>query len=102
MCVREYKIEVPYGVVTTNLKNIVAIKEKPIHSFFVNSGIYLLEPNCIEWIPSNEFYDMPMLFQKLIEMNEKVISFPIKEYWKDIGHLSDYELAIREYGSVFD
>ena len=102
MCVREYAIEVPYGVITTNKKDIVAIKEKPIHSFFVNSGIYLLEPNCIEWIPSNEFYDMPMLFQKLIEMNEKVISFPIKEYWKDIGHLSEYEQAIREYGSVFD
>ena len=35
-------------------------------------------------------------------MNEKVVSFPIKEYWKDVGHLSEYEQAIREYGNIFD
>ena len=102
MCVREYDIEVPYGVVTTNDQNIVAIEEKPIHSFFVNSGIYILDSNFIDLIPSNKFYDMPMLFQKLIDMNEKVVSFPIKEYWKDVGHLSEYEQAIREYGNIFD
>ena len=62
MCVREYEIEVPYGVVTINDENIYSIKEKPTHSFFVNAGIYLLEPECIDLIPENEFYDMTSLF----------------------------------------
>ena len=32
---------------------------------------------------------------------EKVVSFPIREYWLDIGRLSDYEQANNEYKAVF-
>jgi len=101
MCVREYDIEVPYGVVNITNENIISIEEKPIHSFFVNAGIYLLEPNCIDLIPDNEFYDMPTLFEKLIDTKEKITSFPLQEYWLDIGKLTDYERANAEYFSVF-
>jgi dTDP-glucose pyrophosphorylase len=101
MCVREYDIEVPYGVVNLNNEKIVSIEEKPIHSFFVNAGIYLLEPECIGLIPSNEFYDMPSLFEELILNNKKTISFPSKEYWLDIGRMVDYEKANNEYHEIF-
>ncbi len=102
MCVREYDIEVPYGVVSLNNENITSIEEKPIHSFFVNTGIYLLELECIDLIPKNEFYDMPSLFEKLLDLKEKTISFPLKEYWLDVGHISEYEKANREYNGVFN
>jgi dTDP-glucose pyrophosphorylase len=102
MCVREYDIEVPYGVVELNDENIISIKEKPIHSFFVNAGIYLLEPECIDLIPNNEFYDMPVLFEKLLDLEEKIISYPLKEYWLDIGHINEYKKANKEYKSVFE
>ena len=101
MCVREYDIEVPYGVVNVANENITSIIEKPIHSFFVNSGIYLLEPDCIDLIPDNKFYDMPTLFEELIAAKEKIISFPLQEYWLDIGRIADYERANVEYFSVF-
>jgi NDP-sugar pyrophosphorylase family protein len=101
MCIREYDIQVPYGVVNVNNEKIISIEEKPIHSFFVNAGIYLLEPECIELIPNNEFYDMPSLFESVILNNEKTISFPLKEYWLDIGRISDYERANAEYDNVF-
>jgi dTDP-glucose pyrophosphorylase len=101
MCVREYDIEVPYGVVNLNNEKIISIEEKPIHRFFVNAGIYLLEPECISLIPSNEFYDMPSLFEELILDNKKTISFPLKEYWLDIGKIADYEKANIEYHGVF-
>ena len=101
MCVREYDIEVPYGVVNVNNENIISIKEKPIHSFFVNSGIYLLEPDCIDLIPDNKFYDMPTLFEELIAAKEKIISFPLQEYWLDIGRIVDYEKANAEYHDIF-
>jgi dTDP-glucose pyrophosphorylase len=101
MCVREYDIEVPYGVVNVDNENIISIEEKPIHSFFVNAGIYILEPGCVDLIPANEFYDMPSLFEKLIEAKEKTISFPLKEYWLDIGRMADYEKANLEYKGVF-
>jgi len=101
MCVREYDIKVPYGVVNLNNEKIVSIEEKPIHSFFVNAGIYLLEPECIGLIPSNEFYDMPTLFEELILNNKTTISFPLQEYWIDIGKIADYEKANIEYHAIF-
>ncbi len=101
MCVREYDIEVPYGVVSTSNEKIVSIEEKPIHSFFVNAGIYLLEPECIDLIPDNEFYDMPSLFEELIKSNRNTISFPLREYWLDIGRIADYERANLDYSRFF-
>jgi NDP-sugar pyrophosphorylase family protein len=101
MCVREYDFQVPYGVVNINNSKIVSIEEKPIHSFFVSAGIYMLESSCIDMIPKDEFYDIPTLFEKMIENNDNTISFPIREYWLDIGKPNEYEKANREYGKVF-
>lgn len=100
MCVREYNIEVPYGEVKLNKENIISIAEKPIHKFFVNAGIYVLDPECIDFIPK-EFYDMPLLFKKIIQNNKKTISFPLGEYWLDVGRSKDYEKANSEYYSIF-
>ena len=101
MCVREYDIQVPYGVVNVINEDIVSIEEKPIHSFFINAGVYLLDPECINLIPKDEFYDMPSLFEKMILTDKKTISFPLKEYWLDIGRMSDYERANLEYKGIF-
>ncbi len=100
MCVREYNIEVPYGEVKLDKENIVSIAEKPMHKFFVNAGIYVLDPECIDLIPKG-FYDMPLLFKKIIQHNKKTISFPLGEYWLDIGRSKDYERANSEYHSFF-
>ena len=97
MCVREYDFQVPYGVVKMNNENIISIEEKPIHSFFVNAGIYLIDPECIDLIPKNEFYDMTSLFEAMLANNKKTTSFPLKEYWLDIGRIGDYEKANREF-----
>jgi len=101
MCVREYDIEVPYGVVNVANENITSIEEKPIHNFFVNAGIYILDPDCLDLIPRDEFYDMPSLFEKMILNNNKTISFPLQEYWLDIGRIADYEIANLEYKRFF-
>ncbi|MFY4808191.1 nucleotidyltransferase family protein [Aliarcobacter butzleri] len=102
MCVREYDYQIPYGVVETIEDNITSIVEKPIKRFFVNAGIYVLSPNIFEFIPKNKFFDMPTLFNILIEQQKKVLSFPIHEYWLDIGRMSDFEQAQNEYFRVFD
>ena len=101
MCVREYDFQVPYGVV--NLENglIKSIVEKPVQKFFVSAGIYMLQPQCIDYIPENQQFDMPALFEKLIEMNKKAISFPLREYWIDIGRIDEYEKANSEYHEMF-
>jgi len=101
MGVREYDFQVPYGVVNIENENIVSIEEKPTHKFFVSAGIYILNPSTIEYIPNNMFYDMPTLFEKLIEKKEKSISFPIHEYWLDIGRMEEFEKANNEFYEVF-
>ncbi len=101
MCVREYDFQVPYGVVKVEGNQIQSIEEKPIHKFFVSAGIYMLSPETLEHIPHNEYFDMPTLFENLIAKKNSTISFPIHEYWLDIGRMNEYEQAIREYSGVF-
>jgi len=101
MCVREYDFQVPYGVVNVEGSRILSIQEKPIHKFFVSAGIYMLSPESIKLIPKNEFFDMPTLFNLLIQEQRKTISFPIREYWLDIGRMEEYERANSEYHGVF-
>jgi dTDP-glucose pyrophosphorylase len=100
MCVRKYEFTIPYGVVNIKNQDIVSIDEKPVHQTFVNAGIYILDPMLLENIPENSFFDMPTLFEEQIG-KVKVLSFPIHEYWLDIGHMRDFEKANNEYGSVF-
>ena len=101
MCVREYDYEVPYGVVKMNDNKIIEIAEKPVQKFFVSAGIYMLSPEILDIIPQDEFYDMPTLFEKAIAQDKNVISFPIHEYWIDIGRLEEYQKANEEYAKVF-
>ena len=101
MCVREYDFQVPYGVVNIEQGKITSIVEKPVHKFFVSAGIYMLDASTIETIPKDVFYDMPTLFEEMIKANDKTISFPIREYWLDIGRMDEYEKANREYHEVF-
>jgi len=102
MCVREFDYQVPYGVIEMDGSRIVSIEEKPVHKFFVNAGIYMLSPQVFEYIPKNEFYDMPTLFEDIIKDRLKSISFPVHEYWLDIGRIDEFEKANKEFTEVFD
>lgn len=102
MCVREFHYQVPYGVVKTNGTHLTGIEEKPTESYFVNAGIYVLNPKVLKMIPNCQYYDMPTLFEKLINDNLTTSVFPIREYWLDIGKMNDFEKANIEYPGVFE
>lgn len=97
MCVREYEYQIPYGVIETDGTDLTAIKEKPTHRSFVNAGIYLLSPKVLDYIPTDTFYDMPTLFEALINHGERTSVFPIHEYWLDIGQIDDFNRANEKY-----
>jgi len=101
MCVREYSFQVPYGVVKLNHDELLGIEEKPEHHFFVNGGIYVLEPDVLKLIPKDEFFDMPQLFHKLIGPGSKASVFPIREYWLDIGKNDDLARAHEDFPAFF-
>jgi len=96
MCIREYDIQVPYGVVDIGEQYLTGIVEKPIHKFFVNAGIYVLEKGLINRINSDSYLDMPNFFDAQIKQGEQISVFPIHEYWLDIGRIEEYEKANKE------
>lgn len=101
MCVREYDFQIPYGVVKIDNHRIAGIDEKPVQRFFVNAGIYVLEPAALDFILKGCYFDMPTLLEKLIEQKKETAVFPIREYWLDIGQLSDYDRANGDFMRVF-
>ena len=101
MCIRDYQTQVPYGVVEIDEHRLVAIHEKPIQQFFVSAGIYVFDPDIVEFLPTVGRMDMPELFHAVLEANRDTAVFPIREYWIDIGRVDDYEKANGEYADIF-
>ena len=91
--VRQYFMQVQYGVVECDGSVVKQLQEKPSVEFLINAGIYLLKPSVYHYIPRNEYMDMTDLIQKLLDDGRPVSSFPIMEYWLDIGQPDDYKRA---------
>lgn len=95
ICVKKYEMEVPYGVIKNKkqTEEVINIYEKPVNTFFVNAGIYVINMKNINTIKPNTFLDMPMFLNKLINKKNKIFMFPIHEFWIDIGEKNQYEFA---------
>lgn len=97
MCVRDYILQVPYGVVEVDDHRLSEILEKPAHRFLVNAGVYVLERAAIELVPRGQAYDMPTLFEEIARRKLAATVFPIREYWLDIGRIDDFNKANDDY-----
>ncbi|MFQ5957898.1 MAG: nucleotidyltransferase family protein [Alphaproteobacteria bacterium] len=102
MCVREHDFHIPFGVVEMNVHKFLSIKEKPVQRFFVNAGIYLINPEVLDFLPRSEPLDMPVLFERAKERLGNVFVFPIREYWLDIGQADDFARANHDYTVFFE
>lgn len=100
ICVREFDSQLPYGVVEVKNQKVLSIKEKPIYKYFVNAGVYILNTQLLSYIPKNEYYLMTTFLDKLMEMKRNLIAFPLMEYWSDIGQLTDYEKACKDFEEI--
>ncbi|MCX8130713.1 MAG: nucleotidyltransferase family protein [Clostridia bacterium] len=98
---KKYDMQIPYGVVSITDENVVELKEKPCMNFFINGGMYCLNPDAIEFIPEDEYFDITQLINIYLEKKKKIGSFPITEYWMDIGQIDDYNQANMDYDNQF-
>jgi dTDP-glucose pyrophosphorylase len=96
VAVREEKHQVPFGVVKLDNTRISEIEEKPVYNYFVNAGIYVINPSVLKLIPNDTYFDMPELINALLADSKPVGSFPVLEYWIDIGTRSQLEQARRD------
>lgn len=91
--VRTYEFQVPYGVLQMDGPKVVGLAEKPTTRLFINAGVYLIQPEILDLIPKDRRFDMTDLIQVLIDQGKNVVSFPIFEYWIDVGRPEDYAKA---------
>ncbi|MFE1744887.1 sugar phosphate nucleotidyltransferase [Coleofasciculus sp. H7-2] len=90
---------IEFGVVITDEKHrIRRFLEKPssseIFSDTVNTGTYILEPEVLQYLPSNQESDFSKdLFPLLLEKDEPMYGYIAQGYWCDVGHLDAYREA---------
>ena len=70
--------------------------EKPEYDFLVNTGMYVLEPSVLQYIPENTFFNLTDLINKLLSTKAKVGVYPISaKSYLDIGQWKDYQDSIK-------
>lgn len=85
-----------YGVVITEPGGkIKQFLEKPswgeVFSDTVNTGIYILEPEALEYIKKDQTFDFSKdLFPLLLKEGRPVYGVVLEGYWCDIGNLQQY------------
>ena len=101
MAVRQYEMQVPFGVVFERDGRVDSIEEKPMQAFVVSAGMYVFSPQVLNLVPRDEYFDMPSLFTRLIERGMHARTHSIDGYWLDIGRMHDYEKANDDFTEVF-
>lgn len=83
---------IPYGVIETGEDGLmIALHEKPEQTYMVNTGVYILNPECIDEIPEGEFFHITHLMEKVKGRGGRVGCFPVSEHsWHDMGEWPEY------------
>jgi len=89
-------IKIPYGTVVSGENGeLVTLKEKPDLTYMINSGMYILEPDVLDLIPENSFFNITDLIEKVKAIGGKVGVFPVSEKsWLDIGEWAEYQKVL--------
>ena len=93
MGVREHAVQIPYGVVELDGCQVSELSEKPTEKYFINTGIYVLDPEALSYVPDNTELTMPELMKKAQVDDKKVQAFPVTQSWLDIGRMEDFAKA---------
>ncbi len=102
IAVTTYGFQIPYGLIKANQDHLVGFEEKPVFASFINAGIYVLAPEVLNCVPKNSYFDMNDLFKILIQNEEPVYIFPIREYWTDVGEIKSFDQACKDYDNQFN
>jgi NDP-sugar pyrophosphorylase family protein len=98
IAMNQKRIQLELGVMEFDRRyRLTQYIEKPALSYSVSMGIYVFERKVLEWITPKRYLDFPELIQRLIRQNKKVLCYPSKDFWLDIGRHEDYEEAQKEF-----
>jgi len=91
-----YSVDLPYGILDIEGDQLAGVTEKPRLDFTINSGIYVMSPHVPDMIGHGAVLDMPQLITNVKGHGQRVVAFPIREYWLDVGRLDDFHKAERD------
>jgi NDP-sugar pyrophosphorylase family protein len=92
------KVKIDFGILEIdNNKKLLDYREKPEYEFVVSVGINVMDKSVLEYIPKNEYLDIPTLIMNLKKHGHEISTFRSECEWLDIGRPDDYEKAISEF-----
>ena len=98
-------IKVEFGVLDLGeqigaARTITSYREKPEIESTVSMGVYVFEPEALEYVTPGEPLDIPALINRLLDAGLPVAGYPFDGYWLDIGRHSDYQQAIDDFEKI--
>ena len=98
-------VQTDYGVIHVDgnagdTRIVTAYEEKPEIPYVVSMGVYVAEPEILDYIPKDQHFDMPEVVIALVEDGRPVGSSLFEGFWLDIGRHDDYERAISQYAEL--
>ena len=95
-----YPVSIPYAIFENEDLKVKSFKEKPEYIYYANAGIYLIKRKALNLIPKDEFYNATDLMEKIIELDMKLIHYPMHNYWLDIGKPADFKKANEDINNL--
>lgn len=88
-----YDVDIPFGILNLDGRNITGLLEKPHYGYYANAGIYLIKKSAFNLIPEDTMFHSTDLLEALVAAGRKVIRFPLGGTWIDIGTPQEYRRA---------
>jgi NDP-sugar pyrophosphorylase family protein len=90
---------VAYGILETRKDgSLISMKEKPELAYKINTGMYLIEPSVMKYIPENKLFHITDLIEEVRNAKGKIGVFPVSQgSWKDIG---EWDVLLKNFWNI--
>ncbi len=95
-----YEVNLPYAVFESDERKVTSLKEKPSFTYYANAGIYLFKKELLSLIPKRKVYNATDFMEDVIANQLKLIHYPVRGYWLDIGKHKDFEKAQKDIAHI--
>lgn len=95
-----YVVNLPYAVFESENNIVKSFKEKPNYTYYANAGIYLIKKELLNIVPKDVLYNATDLMDDVIKKGCKLLHYPIRGYWLDIGKHEDFDQAQKDIAHI--
>lgn len=95
-----YEVNLPYAILNTEDREVKSFQEKPKYTYYANAGIYLIKKKFTELIPEGKIYNATDLMEDVIRQGYRLVHYPLRNYWLDIGKHEDFEKAQKDVAHI--